>query len=190
MPANVAGGSAARHQFLTIKPIGNHYEWIGAKARIGIPSGLDALGVEENPAIARLVKFTEQDALPLAQKHLPVNNRHSYRGLPNHHLPAMGMAVDELVFLEILSTNRVVIVLVIGVFRNKIPHETSEIVEEAGLRLVHNDGGCRVWAVDRDLAVTDPGSSDDLAGEIGDVPEFHRFRRCEVKSLSPNGWLF
>lgn len=93
----------------------------------------DALCVEEDPTLSRLVKFGEKDTLPLAKQYLTVNDRNRHGGLAGEELADMRLAVDELVFLEVFGAKLVIIVLVVLVGRNERFNNPAKVVEESSL---------------------------------------------------------
>lgn len=136
--------------------------------------GSDALGVYKDTPVARLVEFTEEDSLPLAEKHLAVNDGHGDRGLPDQHLPAVRMPVDELVLLEILRPHGMIVVLVVSVFRNDGGDHATKVVEKTRLGFIDYHCGGGVRAVDRYLAMLDARTGNDFTRQLGYVPELER----------------
>ena len=151
---------------------------------------LDALGVEEHPTIPCLIEFAKQDSLPLAEQHLAVHHRNCDRRLAGQKLTNVSVSVDELIFLKVLGTHRMIVVLVVGVLGDDIANETPVVVEEARFRLVDDNRGRRVRAVHSDLTVTNARPRHDFAGQIGDIPELVWFRGRKMESLGANGRLF
>jgi len=152
-------------------------------------STLNTLCVEEHASVAGLVKFPEQDPLPLTKQHFTIDNRDGDRWLPNHHLTTVGVTVDKLVFLQVFGAHRVIIVFVVGILWHQCVYHPPEVIEKTGLGFIHHNCRSCVRAIDSYLAVPNTRSFNDLARYIGDVPKFHGLCGCEMESLGPNGRL-
>ena len=125
----------------------------------------ESLSVNERSPFASLVELHEHDALPLAEKHLAVDHRDRYWRLTDHQLPDMRMAVDELILLEVLGTDRMIVVFVVDPFGNSLLDVAAVVVQESRLRLIDDDGRRRVRGVDRDVSVSHVASSHDGANQ-------------------------
>jgi hypothetical protein len=100
----------------------------------------------------------------LTEENLTVNDRNSDRRLAYQQLATMRMTVDELIFLEVLSADGMIVMLVVCVLGNEVADETAIVVEETGLRLVDNDRCGRMWAIYSHLSVTNPGARHNVTG--------------------------
>ena len=130
---------------------------------------------------------TNKHSLPLTEQHLAVDHRDRHRRLAHQQLPNVGMSVDELVLLEVLGTDLVIVVLVVGILCHERVDGPAVVVEEPGLRLVddHRRGGVR--RIHRHLAVPHTRSTDDVTHELGEIVEVVRALCGEVDGLSANG---
>jgi len=144
------------------------------------------LGVDEDPAISCLVKFGKKDSLPLAEKDFTVDNGHRNGRLARQELTDMGVTVDELVLLEVLCTKCMVVMLVIGIARNKTINRTPKVVEETSLRFIDQHGCRRVRRVHNHLTVRYPGSFHNPAHDIGDIPELGGGGRRDMERFGPD----
>jgi len=116
-----------------------HREHLPRIAGRGGGPNLSALGVDEGAAFAGLVEFDEHHSLPLAEEDLTINNRDGDRWLADDELAHVSVTIDELVLLEVLGSNRVIVVLVVDTLRDRFLDRPSVVVEESGFGFVDHD---------------------------------------------------
>ena len=143
----------------------------------------------DDPPLARLVELQEHHPLPGAQQQLAVDHRDGRRGAAHQHLAAVSVAVEQLVFLDVLGPQLVIVVLVVALDGDRFLDEAAEVVEEAGFGLVDHHRGGGVEAVHGDLAVTHAGAGHYLACPVGEIPELDAARGVEVEHLGADAGL-
>ena len=151
-----------------------------------------------------MVEFDEEQALILAELHLPVDQGDGFAATEEKVL-AMGVAVGGFVRGHIDGADGKVVVLVVAVAGADALEESSQIAQEEGFVFVDFDGGGGVAGIDDDEAVADAGLVDAVGNPVGDVDEvrgragfqldtegfgFHpvTFPHSRLAGLGPAGW--
>lgn len=149
-------------------------------------AALDALGVDDGAAIARLIELDVEHSLPLAQQHLTIDDGHGDTGRADEHLPDVRLSVHEFVFLDVLGPDIPVVMLVVRVFGDDSFYPAAEVVDEPCFRLVDGDRGGGVRRVNRHLAVADFRSLHNFAHDLSEIDEFFARLGPEVHHFCPD----
>ena len=96
--------------------------------------------MDEGAAVPGLVQLDKHDLLPLPEKNLTLDHGQRDRRLPRQQLSTVGMAVDKLVLLDVLGPHFEVVMLVVRVLGYDGSNQLPEVVEEAGLCLIDDQG--------------------------------------------------